>query len=62
MRRKAEYWCCPQNDGHPTLYFHDQRVISRAKYVETVGPGDCDPHVTHGRRIQKRKSRAREAR
>jgi len=61
-KRKADYWCHPQKDGHTTLYFHGHKQISRADYVDAVGPDDCDPHISHGRRAQKRKRRARKAR
>ena len=51
---KPDYWCLPptgkgQKDGHPTLYFHGHRLISRGEYVSAVGPDDCDPHITTGR-------------
>jgi hypothetical protein len=46
---KPDYWCHPQNGGHPTLYFHGHRLISRAEYMSAVGPDDCDPHITTGR-------------
>ena len=53
--RKPDYWCQPQNGGHPTLYFHGHTLISRAEYVGAVGPEDCDPHVSTGRKtIRKR--------
>lgn len=47
--RKRDYWCLPQKDGHPTLYFHGHELIARAEYVGAVGPSDCDPHITTGR-------------
>jgi hypothetical protein len=46
--RRLDYWCHPQKDGHPTLYFHGHELISRAEYVDAVGPGDCDPHISTG--------------
>jgi hypothetical protein len=53
--RNPGYWCHPQKDGHPTLYFHGDELISRAEYVAAVGPDDCDPHIVTGRRaIRKR--------
>jgi hypothetical protein len=48
--RQPDYWCHPQKDGHPTLYFHGHELISRAEYVSAVGPDDCDPHIATGRR------------
>ncbi len=57
--RLRDYWCHPQKDGHPTLYFHGHELISRAEYVSAVGPDDCDPHITTGRRaIRKRGPRS----
>ena len=47
--RRLDYWCHPQKDGHPTLYFHGHELISRAEYLNAVGPGDCDPHIATGR-------------
>jgi len=53
--RTPDYWCHPQQGGHPTLYFHGHTLISRAEYVGAVGPDDCDPHVATGRgEIRKR--------
>ena len=53
--RHPDYWCHPQKGGHPTLYFHGPELISRAEYVAAVGPDDCEPHITTGRRaIRKR--------
>jgi len=53
--RKRDYWCHPQNGGHPALYFRGHQLISRGEYVDAVGPDDCDPHVATGRRaIRKR--------
>jgi hypothetical protein len=49
----ADYWCLPQSDGHPTLYFRGHTVISRAQYIDTVGAPDCDPHIATGRRKTK---------
>jgi hypothetical protein len=46
---KPDYWCHPQQDGHPTLYFHGHTLISRAEYVSAVGPEDCEPHIATGR-------------
>jgi len=43
--RRLDYWCHPQKDGHPTLYFHGPEVISRAEYVSAVGPDADDPSV-----------------
>ena len=50
--RKPDYWCHPQKDGHPTLYFHGHELISRAEYVGAVGPDDCDPHIGTGKRAK----------
>src|SRR6187397_2467094 len=50
--RKPDYWCHPQKDGHPTLYFHGHELISRAEYVSAVGPDDCDPHIRTGKRAK----------
>jgi hypothetical protein len=47
--REGDYWCLPQKDGHPTLYFQGHELISRADFVLAVGPEDCDPHITTGR-------------
>jgi hypothetical protein len=47
---KAHYWCHPQANGHPTLYFRDHTLISRVEYIAAVGPDDCDPHIATGRR------------
>jgi hypothetical protein len=56
---KADYWCHPQADGHPTLYFHGHKLISRAEFIAAVGPDDCNPHVTTGRSaIRKRGPRS----
>jgi hypothetical protein len=55
ISRRRDYWCHPQTDGHPTLYFHGHDLISRAEYVSAVGPGDCDPHIGTGRRAPPRK-------
>ncbi len=49
-RKEADYWCHPQGDGHPTLYFHGHKLISRAEFVSAVGPDDCDPHIATGQR------------
>jgi hypothetical protein len=58
--RCREYWCHPQEGGHPTLYFHGHELISRADYVGAVGPGDCDPHIATGRSaIRKRGARSK---
>ena len=46
--RRLDYWCHPQKDGHPTLYFQGHELISRAEYVSAVGPEDCDPHIATG--------------
>jgi hypothetical protein len=62
MKRKAEYWCSPQKGGHLTLYFHGHRQISRADYVEAVGPDDCDPHVGQGARKKKAMKQTRSRR
>jgi len=35
---KSDYWCHPQNGGHPTLYFHGHQLISRSEYLAAVGP------------------------
>jgi hypothetical protein len=57
--RRLDYWCHPQKDGHPTLYFHGHELISHAEYVSAVGPDDCDPHITTGRSaIRKRGPRS----
>jgi hypothetical protein len=57
--RRRDYWCHPQKDGHPTLYFHGHELISRAEYVSAVGPDDCDPHIATGKRtIRKRGARS----
>jgi hypothetical protein len=53
--RRPDYWCHPQKDGHPTLYFHGHDLISRAEYLSAVGPDDCDPHIGTGRRAPPRK-------
>jgi len=50
--RKPDYWCHPQKDGHPTLYFHGHELITRAEYVGAVGPDDCDPHIRTGKRAK----------
>jgi hypothetical protein len=50
--RPSDYWCHPQKDGHPTLYFHGHELISRAEYVGAVGPDDCDPHISTGKRAK----------
>ena len=50
--RKRDYWCHPQKDGHPTLYFHGHELITRAEYVGAVGPDDCDPHIRTGKRAK----------
>ena len=42
--RKPDYWCHPQKDGHPTLYFQGHRLISRAERRGLT----CDPHVSTG--------------
>jgi hypothetical protein len=60
-KRKKEYWCHPQKRGHPALYFHGHQLISRAAYIDAVGPDDCDPHVSHGRRTKRAKRHARQA-
>jgi hypothetical protein len=52
--RRPDYWCHPQKDGHPTLYFHGHELISRAEYVQAVGPEDCDPHISTGQARRKR--------
>jgi hypothetical protein len=57
--RRSDYWCHPQKDGHPLLYFHGHELISRAEYVSAVGPDDCDPHIATGKRaIRKRGPRS----
>jgi hypothetical protein len=56
--RKPDYWCHPQGDGHPTLYFHGHELISRAEYVSAVGPGDCDPHISTGQRVKASRTKA----
>jgi hypothetical protein len=48
-KRTVDYWCHPQKDGHPSLYFLGHALISRAEYVGAVGPDDCDPHIATGR-------------
>ncbi len=53
--RKPDYWCHPQQDGHPTLYFHGHALISRSDYVGAVGPDDCDPTVTTGRKALRKR-------
>jgi hypothetical protein len=53
--RKPDYWCHPQKAGHPTLYFRGHELISRAEYVSAVGPDDCDPHVTTGKRARRKR-------
>src|SRR6185295_18998398 len=50
--RKPDYWCHPQKDGHPTLYFHGHELITRAEYVGAVDPDDCDPHIRTGKRAK----------
>ena len=57
----ADYWCHPQKNGHPILYFCGHKHITRAEYIEAVGASDCDPHIFHGRRkmAKKRKKAAR---
>jgi hypothetical protein len=61
--RPHDYWCLPQQRGHPTLYFHGHELITRMEYVGAVGPDDCDPHITTGRAstgaIRKRGPRTR---
>ena len=57
--RTTDYWCHPQRGGHPSLYFFGHKLISRAEYLEAVGPDDCEPHVATGRRaIRKRGPRS----
>jgi hypothetical protein len=57
--RRLDYWCLPQKDGHPTLYFLGPELISRAEYVSAVGPEDCDPHIATGQSaIRKRAPRS----
>jgi hypothetical protein len=50
-----QYWCHPQQDGHPTLYFHGHALISRADYVSAVGPDDCDPHIATGQGAKRKR-------
>jgi len=54
-KTRKEFWCLPQADGHPTIYFHGHDRISRAEYVHAVGPDDCEPHVATTRRRRTRR-------